>query len=86
MFRQPGDNGTEGKMANFIMLHQCWVMQEPGPLGGSRVELEPVFVSVEHIEAISTVTGSVVQLSSGEYLEVNEKPGEIIELIQGVKS
>ncbi len=72
-------------MTNFILLHQCCVVQEAGENGGSRVELELIFVNPAHIETISPAPGSVIQFSSGECVEVSEKPGEVVELIQGMQ-
>jgi uncharacterized protein YlzI (FlbEa/FlbD family) len=77
---------AEGKMANFLMLHQCCVTQDEDSKGGSHVELEPIFVNADLIETITTGINSIVQMSSGDSLEVKEKPGEIIELIQGIRS
>ncbi len=57
-----------------IKLHQVCRIHAAGNNGEERIEWEPIYIQVSHIESFFSAGRTVIELASGRRIEVKETP------------
>ncbi|MFP1879760.1 hypothetical protein [Lonsdalea quercina] len=63
---------------DIIKLNQVCRIQAAGEGGEERIEYEPIYIHIRHIESFFYAGRTVIELASGRRIEVKETPKEII--------